>query len=116
MDVITNTYSRHIKTLTSSQDAILDLTFNSRFDFCLDNELVPFLHQHINRKSQQEIAITADVFSELKKSKIENITHLRDLGNELGFKYCQRKIGGRQTKVVCGKRKKFIDFLEGKIT
>jgi Bifunctional DNA primase/polymerase, N-terminal len=115
MDVITNTYSRHIKTLTSSQDAILDLTFASRLDFCLNNELVPFLHQHVNRKSQQEIAITADVFSELKKRKIENITHLRDLGNELGFEYCQRRIGGKQTKVVCGERRKFIEILEGKI-
>lgn len=62
------------------------------------------------------IFITADIFSELKKRKIENITHLRDLGNELGFEYWQRKIGGKQTKVVCGERKKFIDFLEGKIT
>jgi hypothetical protein len=44
---------------------------------------------------------------------MENITHMRDLGNELGFEYCQRKLGGIQTKVVCGERNKFIGFLEG---
>ena len=117
MDIITNAYSRHIKTLTPNQshDIVLDISFASRLNFCLDNELIPFLHQHINRKEQHEIAITADIFTELKKRKIENITHLRDLGNELGFEYCQRKLGGRQTKVVCGERKKFIKLLEGNI-
>jgi hypothetical protein len=115
MDIITNTYSKHIRTLTANQDTILDLSFASRLNFCLDNELIPFLHQHVNRKNELEIAITADVFTELKKRKIENITHLRDLSTELGFEYCQRKLGGIQTKVVCGQRNKFIEFLEGNI-
>jgi hypothetical protein len=113
MDIITNAYSRHIKTLTPNQEVVLDISFTSRLNFCLDNELIPFLHKHINRNNQSEIAITADIFTELKKRKIENLTHLRDLGNELGFEYCQRKIGGRQTKVVCGDRNKFIKFLDG---
>jgi hypothetical protein len=41
------------------------------------------LHQHINKKNETEIAITADIFTELKKRKIENATHLRDVANEL---------------------------------
>jgi hypothetical protein len=115
MDIITNTYSRHIRTLTTNQDTVLDLSSASRLDFCLDNKLIPFLHQHVNRKNELEIAITADIFTELKKRKIENITHLRDLATELGFEYCQRKLGGIQTRVVCGKRQKFIEFLEDNI-
>lgn len=106
METITNTYSRHIKTLTpnQSQDIVLDVSFASRLNFCLNNELIPFLHQHINKRNETEIAITADIFVELKKRKIQNITHLRDLANELGFEYCQRRLGGIQTKVVCGER------------
>jgi hypothetical protein len=117
MDIITNAYSRHIKALTpnQSQDMVLDISFMSRLDFCLNNDLIPFLHQHTNRKNQSKIAITADIFTELKKRKIENITHLRDLATELGFEYCQRKLGGIQTKVVCGERMEFIEFLEGKM-
>jgi hypothetical protein len=115
MDIITNAYSRHIRTLTPNQEVVLDISFASRLNFCLENELISFLHQHTNRNNQTEIAITADIFTELKKRKIENITHLRDLGNELGFEYCQRKLGGIQTKVACGERNKFIDFLEGNI-
>jgi hypothetical protein len=115
VDKITNAYSRHIRTLTSNQEVVLDISFASRLDFCLNNDLIPFLHQHTNRKNETEIAITADIFTELKKQKIENITHLRDLATELGFEYCQRKLGGIQTKVVCGERKKFIDLLEGNI-
>jgi hypothetical protein len=115
MDIITNAYSKHIRTLTPNQEVVLDVSFVSRLNFCLDSELIPFLHQHTNKKDQSEIAITADVFTELKKRKIENITHLRDLATELGFEYCQRKLGGVQTKVVCGERKKFIEFLQGNI-
>jgi hypothetical protein len=104
MDIITNAYSRHIRTLTPNQEVILDISFVSRLDFCLNNDLIPFLHKHTNRNNRSEIAITADVFAELKKQKIENITHLRDLGNELGFEYCQRRPGGIQTKVICEER------------
>jgi hypothetical protein len=104
MDIITNAYSRHIRTLTPNQEVILDISFVSRLDFCLNNDLIPFLHKHTNRNNRSEIAITADVFAELKKQKIENITHLRDLGNELGFEYCQRRLGGIQTKVICEER------------
>jgi hypothetical protein len=115
VETITNTYSRHIKALTpnQSQDIVLDISFASRLNFCLDNDLIPFLHQHINKRNETEIAITADIFVELKKRKIQNITHLRDLANELGFEYCQRRLGGIQTKVVCGERRRFIEFLEG---
>jgi hypothetical protein len=94
MDIITDTYGRHIRTLTPNQEEVLDISFAARFNFCLENELIPFLHQHTNKKNETEIAITADIFTELKKRKVENITHLRDLGNKLGFEYCQRKLGG----------------------
>ena len=67
MDIITTTYGRHIKTLTANRDIVLDISFGSRLDFCLHNDLVPFLHQrnYQNKaKDAKEITITADIFSE----------------------------------------------------
>lgn len=118
MDIITNTYSRHIKTLTANRDIVLDISFGSRLNFCLDNDLIPFLHQrnYQNKtKDAMEITITADIFSEIRKQKIQNITHMRDLATELGFDYCSRRLGGTKTKVVCGPREDFIRFLDSQI-
>lgn len=115
MDIITTTYGRHIKTLTANRDIVLDISFGSRLDFCLHNDLVPFLHQrnYQNKaKDAKEITITADIFSELRKQKIQNITHMRDLATELGFDYCSRRLGGTKAKVVCGPREEFIRFLD----
>ena len=119
MDQITNAYSRHIRTLYKEQDPGVIINFITRLNFCLTNKLVPYLHEHTRRDNAQEIIITHDILTELKRSidYIEGITTMEDLGKEIpGFDYTSRRLGGKARRVLAGPHKDFVDFLEGKIT
>lgn len=116
MDQITNAYSRHIRTLYKEQDPGITIQFSTRLDFCLTNKLVPYLQKHTRRDDVEEIIITHDILTELKRTidHIEGITTMEDLGKELsGFEYTSRKLGGKARRVLAGKRQDFISFLEG---
>jgi hypothetical protein len=104
--------------LYKSQDPAVVIDFMTRLNFCLDNKLVPFLHEHINKQGMNEIIITADIFSEIKRSgrEIMSLTHLEDLAKEIGFEECQRKVNDQQRRVIAGTRQQFTDFLEGIVT
>jgi hypothetical protein len=94
------------------------MTVPSTIGISLDNKLVSFLHEHTNKQNVEEIIITADIFSEIKRSgrEIMSLTHLEDLAKEIGFEECQRKVNDQQRRVIAGTRQQFTDFLEGVVT
>jgi hypothetical protein len=88
-----------------------------RFDFCVRNQLITFLSYHNSSRSKNEIVITADIFDELRKIKIESLTNLSDLASMLGedFESCSRLVNGVKTKVVAGPVGSFLSFLNKEV-
>ena len=80
------------------QDPGVIINFITRLNFCLTNKLVPYLHEHTRRDNAQEIIITHDILTELKRSidHIEGITTMEDLGKEIpGFDYTSRRLAAK---------------------
>ena len=115
IEAITNTYSKHYPRLTpisiqkEQEERSVNLT--TMLDFCLNKNLVPYLHRH---NVNWQIMITADVLSELKRagSEIEGLTHLTDLAQLLGFEYKQKKIHGKSVYAAVGDEGVFLNFLD----
>lgn len=122
MNAITEVYSRHLRTLPLEQqkDALDKLLENSsiwpRLDFCLKNQLLPFLHQHKEKnKEYPSIIITSDIMAILKKSNIPSITTLQDLADELDFTFKVITMGGKSVRAIVISRQKFVALLDAKI-
>ena len=65
--------------------------FDFRLNFCLENNLIPFL----NTNSNGEIIITSDLIQELKNHRIYGISSLQEVSNIIdGFEYGQKKLVG----------------------
>jgi hypothetical protein len=119
LDAITNAYSRHYSRLTplsiQNEQEERDVNLPTMLDFCLDKNLLPYLHRH---RLNWQIMITADILSEIKRAtkeeeEIEGLTHLTDLVQLLGFGYKQKKIAGQTIYAAVGDEGLFINFLEG---
>ena len=93
--VINETYNAHIRTLTTKDEIILENGIVERFNFCVKHDLIPYIANHrSNRTTVEEIVITADVFDDLRRVKIESLTSLKDLSSMIGGKFesCCRKM------------------------
>lgn len=83
--------------------------------YCIDNRLVTFFHRY---KKGDEIVITRDIVDEINSSnsaRIENITGLEDIGNQIGFEYKAREFNGKKTSVLLGDLGILYKFLDPKI-
>jgi hypothetical protein len=112
--VINDAYSSYIRTLTPKDQPIEDTSIVARFKKCVDQDLIPFLSK---REDRYEIIITADIFEDLKRLRIESLTSLKDLANMIGgtFESCTRRISGTTTKVAAGNGWDFEAFLRKEI-
>ena len=99
--VINEVYNSYVRTLTSREEPTLENGIVERFEFCVKHDLVPYLARHNNKA---EIVITADIFDDLRRIKIESLTSLKDLASMIGgrFESCSRRLGGTKTKVGSG--------------
>jgi hypothetical protein len=116
MNQISDAYTRHIRTMYKDHDPENIIEFLKRLDFCLQNKLIPYLHQHKRKDGVYEVRITHDILTELhrKIDHLEGVTTMQDLAKELpGFQYINGKIGPKSGWVLAGKRQDFIAFLEG---
>ena len=111
---INEAYFAYIRTLTSKEDVIDHSGIVKRFELCLDHDLITFVSKRIDRN---EIVITADIFEDLKRLKIESLTSLKDLARMIGgtFESCTRRINGSTTKVAAGNLWDFENFLRKEI-
>ncbi|HET6716033.1 MAG TPA: hypothetical protein VFG90_02800 [Nitrososphaeraceae archaeon] len=109
MNKINETYIRYHKSIdpSSSIDGI-NQPFDFRLNFCLENNLIPFL----NPNSNGDIIITLDLIQELKNHRIYGISSLQEVSNIInGFEYGQKKLVGRNVRAAFGSRIKFSEFL-----
>jgi hypothetical protein len=111
---INEAYSIYIRTLTSKDETIEDTCIVGRFEVCIEHDLIPYLSK---RDDRAEIVITADIFEDLKRIKIESLTSLKDLASMIGgtFESCGRRINGTQTKAAAGSLWDFKAFLRKEI-
>jgi hypothetical protein len=113
--VINDQYLSNVRALTPKEYAVLPNGVMERFAFCMEHEgLIPYLHCHSSQRTNEEIVITADIFDELRRVKIESLTSLKDLASMIGGKFesCSRKIFGVKTKAVAGPIAEFRIFLK----
>ena len=99
---INDEYNSYIRTLSTKDDIVLANGIVERFDFCIKHDLVTCLASHNNGS---ETVVTADVFEDLRKIKIEKSEpSLKDLASMIGGKFesCGRRINGVKTKVASG--------------
>ena len=83
--------------------------------FCIDNKLITFIHRY---KKGDEIVITRDIVDEINNSnsgRIENITGLEDIGNQIGFQYKPREFNGRKSRILLGDLNTLYRFLNPRI-
>jgi len=82
---------------------------------CIDNKLITFIHRY---KKANEIVITRDIVEEINNStsgRIENITGLEDIGDQIGLKYRPREFNGKKTRVLLGDLDILYKFLDPRI-
>jgi hypothetical protein len=87
-----------------------------KLKYCVDNKLITFIHRY---KKENDIVITRDIVDEINNSntsgRIENITGLEDIGNQIGFQYKPREFNGRKTRVLLGDLSTLYEFLNPSI-
>lgn len=105
-----------------SRNSRNDNNFNGlkeKLEYCLDYNLVPFLHRITSkgRVKENTIIITHDILDEMNKSwtKIENITTLKDIGLQLGLEHGGKYLNDKKTKVVFGPQSKLVKFINPEI-
>lgn len=107
---INDSYSKYHKSIDpeSPKDGT-NQPFEFRLDFCLKNNLIPFLS--INKNDG--IIITSDLIQDLKINRINTIASLHEVSVMIdGFQYGQKKIGGKKNvKAASGSRIQFLEFL-----
>ncbi|MGD9534538.1 MAG: hypothetical protein AB7V56_12315 [Candidatus Nitrosocosmicus sp.] len=106
---INSTYSRN-----SNNSGSFD-NLGGKLNYCLDHNLIPFLHRLTSNRGDETdiVVITHDILDEIGKgwNKIENITALKDIAVQLGFKYDGKYLNKRKTKVVFGSVSELIEFI-----
>lgn len=96
-----------------SRDAVVsvDIPFDSRLEFCLNNKLIPFLNLTKAKDGTNCIAITTDLIHELKQ-KTSEISSLPEIASIIeGFEYGQKRIGVKVLRTAYGTKKNLLDFL-----
>lgn len=111
---INDEFNNYIRTLSTKDDVVLANGIVERFDFCIKHDLIPCLALHNNGC---ETVVTADVFDDIRKLKIESLTSLIDLASMIGGKFesCSRRLSGVKTKVAAGPTADFKSFLKREI-
>jgi hypothetical protein len=115
IDKVNETYNKFHRSIEKDND-IPNLPFSSRLNFCLDNKLIPFLNSvdTSNNKDNEKgilILITSDLVHELKK-KISQISSLNEIAAIIeGFEYGQKRVNGKNIRVVYGTKIQLLDFL-----
>ena len=113
---INDTFSKNYKSITSWEDQKDDSSINkhktmeSRLNFCLDNQLISFMHR--NNTNSGEIRITKDILKEFRDADINSIQHFTDLANLLGAEYKTTKIDGKPVRAVNVPIDKLTTFIE----
>jgi hypothetical protein len=104
---------------TNGKRIYLEMSFQQKINYCLENKSVPFLHLCKRNAGQEfEIAITSNVRSELKRhDRLASAPTMNALASKIpGFKYEPRSIGAQTVRVVCGSRMDFFSFLDCSLT
>jgi hypothetical protein len=99
--------------VTESENHLDDL--RKKLVHCIDNKLITFIHRY---KKEGEIVITRDIVEEINNStlgRIENITGLEDIGDQIGLKYRPREFNGKKTRVLLGDLDILYKFLDPRI-
>jgi len=106
---INETYIRYHKSIDPSTSINgINQPFDYRLNFCLENNLIPFL----NTNSNGDIIITSDLIQELKNHRIYGISSLQEVSNIInGFEYGQKKLAGRNVRAAFGSKIQFSKFL-----
>ena len=106
---VNETYNKYYRNV-DKDNIVSNLPFSSRLNFCLENNLIPFLNL-ITTDGTTLIAITSDLVSELKQ-KISQISSLNEVSSIVdGFKYGQKRIGRKNTKTAYGTKNDLLNFL-----
>ena len=93
----------------------MQVTFEQKVNYCLDNKSVTFLHLYKRNLGQEiEVAITPNIRSELKKyDRATSVMTMSALAAKIpGFKYEKRNIG----RVICGTKSEFFSFLNCEVS
>lgn len=112
---IDDTFARHYRSLESLEDQKTDKSYNkyklleSRLNFCLDNQLIPFMR----RKSTNpgEILITIDILKELRDSGVSFVQSFTDLGGMLGGEMKRVKIDKKTGLPIIISVTKLVEFM-----
>ena len=100
---INDTFSRNYKSLVSWEDQkdessyTKNKTIESRLNFCLDSQLISFMHR--KNTNSDEILITRDILKEFRDADINSIQHFTDLARLLSAEYKTTKIDGESVSL-----------------
>jgi hypothetical protein len=81
----------------------------SRLAFCLDKQLISFLHR--KNADANEVLITIDILKEFKDARINFIQHFADLARLLGAEIKPTKIYGKTSRPITTSVAKLTDFI-----
>ncbi len=84
----------------------------SKLDYCIKYKSIPF----ISEVDESTLIITIDIMQELKLNQcIENLTGLKDVGEQLGFNYVNKNVNGKKRRVLEGTKEDFVKFINTEI-
>jgi uracil-DNA glycosylase len=113
---INGIFSRNYKSIVPWEEQKDDSSINknrtieSRLNFCLDSQLIPFLRRKNSNSS--EILITKDILNEIRNYNISSIQHLTDLAVLLGADHKPTKVDRKPKRALIIELSKLIDFIE----
>jgi Bifunctional DNA primase/polymerase, N-terminal len=113
------TFSRNYRSLVSCESQQVDSATNKnkpimeRLIFCLDNQLIPFLHKKVN---SGDVYITIDVMNELRDSGISFIQTFADLARMLGTETRPAKMNGKPVRLIIISKSDLVGFIDKDIS
>ena len=106
---VNETYNKYYRNI-EKDNIVSHLPFSNRLNFCLENHLIPFLNL-VTIDGTSLIVITSDLIHELKQ-KISQISSLNEVASIIeGFKFGQKRIGGKNAKTAYGTKDDLLKFL-----
>jgi septin family protein len=85
--LVNETHNKFYRNITKDVIVSIDIPFDKRLEFCLNNKLIPFLNL-IDINEKEYIAITSDLITELKQQQISEISSLPEVASIIdGFEY-----------------------------
>jgi hypothetical protein len=118
IDKVNETYNKYYRNIekpiitnSDSTAEVPNLPFSDRLNFCLKNNLIPFLNSIKINDQTDMIAITSDLINEIKK-KIPQVSSLNEVASIIdGFIYGQKRINEKNIRIAYGTKKQLLDFL-----